>query len=90
MEEKKCTQDSIKRRLRRIEGQLKGIQRMLDKDACCVDVLIQISAVRAAIAKVGAMIIENHMKECLELSVRGDNEEETIENLMKIMSSYIK
>ena len=47
----------ISNRLKRIEGQVKGIQGMVEKDACCDDILIQISAVRSAINKVGSMMI---------------------------------
>ena len=46
----------ISNRLKRIEGQVKGIQGMVEKDACCDDILIQISAVRSAINKVGSMM----------------------------------
>lgn len=49
----------ISNRLKRIEGQVKGIQGMVENDACCDDILIQISAIRSAINKVGSMMIEH-------------------------------
>jgi len=50
----------ILNRLRRIEGQVKGIQGMVEKETCCTDVLVQISAIRSAINKVGVLMIENY------------------------------
>jgi len=88
--EKKESAENIQRRLRRIEGQLKGIQRILDQDACCMDVLVQISAVRAAISKVGVMIFENHSKKCLTEALLGENKEQKLEELISVLNSYIK
>lgn len=58
---------SIINRLRRIEGQVKGIQKMVEKDKVCGDILIQIAAARAALNKVGGIILEDHMKDCLRI-----------------------
>ena len=79
----------ILNRLRRIEGQVKGIQGMVEKETCCTDVLVQISAIRAAINKVGILMIENYAYNCLEL---GENveDEEKINELLKIMNKFIK
>lgn len=81
---------NIMNRLKRIEGQLKGIQRMMDNDACCVDVLIQVAAVKAAINKAGTLIFENHAKECLSASFDSKSKDEVIEELMKVLTSFIK
>lgn len=56
------TKNDIIKRLKRIEGQVKGIQRMIEKDECCSDILIQVAAVRAAMNKVGGLILENYSK----------------------------
>jgi len=87
---KKEMSENIQRRLRRIEGQLKGIQRMMDQDACCMDVLVQISAVRAAISKVGVMIVENHVKECLAEALTGDNKDKKLDQLVGVLTSFLK
>lgn len=81
---------NIMNRLKRIEGQLKGIQRMLDKDACCVDMLVQVAAVKAAVNKVGTLIFEHHAKECLNESLNSKSRDEVIEELMKVLTSFIK
>ncbi len=94
MEEQERTREeriaSIKRRLNRIEGQLKGIQRMVEQDTCCSDILIQVSAVRAAITKVGVLIMENHLKECVAEALTGENKEEKLEELVDVLSKFIK
>jgi len=81
---------NIVKRLRRIEGQLKGIQKMIESDACCVDILIQIAAVKAAVNKAGTLIFENHAKECLTNSIEGKSQEEVVKELMKILTSFIR
>ncbi|MEF9991016.1 MAG: metal-sensitive transcriptional regulator, partial [Peptostreptococcaceae bacterium] len=62
MEDKKLSnnndKEALQRRLKRIEGQVKGIQKMLEDERYCVDILIQISAIRSAINKVGTIILE--------------------------------
>ncbi|MDR0880570.1 MAG: metal-sensitive transcriptional regulator [Clostridioides sp.] len=97
MEEKKLSKrndkDMLIKRLNRIEGQVKGIQKMVDEDRYCVDLLTQISAVRSAINKVGTIILENHIKGCVTNSIRnGDCSEadETIEELMDIINKFSK
>ncbi|WP_302673960.1 metal-sensitive transcriptional regulator, partial [uncultured Clostridium sp.] len=64
--DEKLNKDIINR-LKRIEGQVKGIQGMVDKNVCCDDILIQVLAVRSAINKVGGMIIESYANNCLQL-----------------------
>lgn len=52
-------------RLRRVEGQVRGIQRMVDEDASCIDLLTQIGAARAALDAAGLALLEVHVRECL-------------------------
>ena len=80
---------SLAARLNRIEGQIRGIKSMIEKDAYCDDVLNQIAAVQAAMKSVGKLLLENHMKSCIVSRVQaGDTEvvDEflyTIEKLLK-------
>lgn len=76
-------------RLRRIEGQIKGIQGMVDKNVCCKDVLIQISAVRAATNKVGSMLIENYARNCLGIDY-DSKESEGLEEIIKTINTFMK
>ncbi len=55
----------LRARLRRIEGQVQGIQRMLDEDRACEDVLTQLLAVRAAVEQVCLMMTEHHLRDCV-------------------------
>ena len=59
------TKERIEGRLKRVAGQVTGIQRMVEEDRYCVDVLLQISAVRAALAKVSKMLLESHIQTCV-------------------------
>lgn len=84
-----CKQDVLKR-LRKIEGQVKGIQKMVENGKECSDLLIQVSAVRAAINKVGGIILENHSKECIVKALNKDNSENAINELVDTMVRFIK
>ena len=62
-------------RLRRIEGQVRGIQQMVEADRYCADVLTQISAVQAALRAVSRELMRNHLKHCATAAIRGTPEE---------------
>jgi DNA-binding FrmR family transcriptional regulator len=64
------------RRLKSIEGHVRGIQRMLEEEKYCIDVIGQIQAVQAALAKVSTMILEEHLNSCVITAVRGDDPDE--------------
>ncbi|KGG81499.1 hypothetical protein Y919_00615 [Caloranaerobacter azorensis H53214] len=89
MEIIKNTNDIIVR-LRRIEGQIKGIQRMVNEDKCCGDILIQIAAARSALNKVGGLILENYMKDCIKDYLDKNKGDEVIEELIDTMLKYTK
>jgi DNA-binding FrmR family transcriptional regulator len=78
------------RRLKKIEGQVKGIQKMIEDDRYCNDILIQIAAVRSAVNKVGGLILENHLKGCIKTSLANNPEEEVIDELINTMIKFIK
>lgn len=75
-------------RLKKIEGQVKGIQRMVDDGKCCEDIMIQISAIRAAINKVGGIILDTYIKECLITSLRNDDDK--INDIIDTIVKYVK
>lgn len=76
-------------RLRRVEGQVKGIQGMIDKDICCRDVLTQIAAIKAAINKVGILMIEDYAKNCMGIKEEDANYA-GLEQLIKTLNSFVK
>lgn len=59
------TKDALLKRLRRVEGQVRGVQRMVDEDRYCIDVLQQISAVQAALDKVALGLVDDHARHCV-------------------------
>jgi DNA-binding FrmR family transcriptional regulator len=60
-----ATKDQLRTRLRRIEGQVRGVEKMVEEDRYCVDVLTQISAVRAALDKVALGLLDGHARTCV-------------------------
>ena len=78
-------------RLRRIEGQIRGLQRMVDEGIPCPDILTQVAAVTAAIKKAGTVIVQAYMEECLEKSRREakTDQRETLKDFHKAISRYI-
>lgn len=88
-DESKKSKESITKRLNRIEGQVKGIQKMVEEDRYCVDVLVQIAAIRSAIDKVGSIILENHVRGCVANSIK-DNKEQTEVMVDELMDTILK
>ncbi|GGE34041.1 transcriptional regulator [Pullulanibacillus camelliae] len=77
-------------RLKRIEGQVRGLQKMVEDDRYCVDILIQLSAVQAALKKVGFSVMERHTKTCVAGAIREGNGEHHIDELLKVMQQFSK
>ena len=67
--------DAVQKRLRRIEGQVRGLQRMVDEDAYCIDVLTQISAATKALQAVALGLIETHLSHCVADAIAGGGEQ---------------
>jgi CsoR family transcriptional regulator, copper-sensing transcriptional repressor len=72
-------------RLKNVEGHIRGIERMLDEDAYCIDVIRQIQAAQAALNKISSMILEEHLNSCLITAVRGEDPSER-ERVLKEIS----
>ncbi len=80
-EEKKKLQN----RLKRIEGQIRGIENMVAEDRYCIDILTQISSVVSALDGVSMMILERHAKTCMKKSYENGREEEAVDELMRVI-----
>ncbi len=78
-------------RLRRIEGQLRGLQRMVEEGVPCADILTQVAAVTAATKKVGMVVVKTYMEECLDKTRRqsGAKTEGALKDFQKAVSRYI-
>ncbi|MBM7551278.1 metal-sensing transcriptional repressor [Thalassobacillus pellis] len=81
---------SLVNRLKRIEGQVRGIQKMVEEDRYCVDILVQISAIDKALNQVGFSLMERHTKHCVSHAIKAGNGNESIEELMKVMKQFAK
>ena len=81
---------NLLRRLRRIEGQIKGIQKMIENEKYCADVLVQIAAVRAALNKVGLIIFEDHTRGCVAEAIHTECGDKKIHELVDVLSKFIK
>ncbi|SHJ23722.1 metal-sensitive transcriptional regulator [Lutispora thermophila] len=83
-------QDILKR-LRKIEGQVKGIQKMVEEDKCCGDIMIQISAIRSAINKVGGIMLDGYVKECIPEAYKNSNSyDDKLNELIDTIVKYVK
>ena len=73
--------EALRTRLRRIEGQVRGLQRLIDEDTYCIDVLTQISAVNAGLKKVAVALLDDHMRHCVAetLASGGDADDKIAE-----------
>ncbi len=86
--EKKMKHEEANRRLKTVEGHLRGIQRMLDEDAYCIDVIRQIQAVQSALNKVSAMILEEHLNSCVTTAIQGEDPAERERVLKEITGVF--
>jgi DNA-binding FrmR family transcriptional regulator len=85
------TKTKVDARLRKILGQVGGVQRMVDEDRYCVDVLLQVAAARAALERVGQIILRSHVETCVTGAVASKNEREIrkkLDELMDVLSRF--
>jgi CsoR family transcriptional regulator, copper-sensing transcriptional repressor len=75
-------------RLRRIEGQVRGIQRMVDQDQYCVDILTQLNSVTAALKAVGMGLLDEHVRHCVKDSIDQGNSDEKVEELLAAVARF--
>ena len=78
-------------RLRRIEGQIRGLQRMVEEEVACADILTQVAAVTAAVKRVGTVVVKAYMEKCLDKThgKPGVRRAETLKDFQKAVSRYI-
>lgn len=77
-------------RLKKIEGQVRGLQRMIEEDRYCVDVLVQVAAVRAALNKVGMALFEGHARGCMQAAVRRGEGDQSVSELMEVLEKFVR
>jgi len=85
--------DRNQKRLRRIEGQIRGLQRMVEEDRYCADILTQISSVHEALRSVGRELVRNHLKHCAAAAIRSDEPESAermYDELVDMMFKHVR
>ena len=80
------TKSSCLKRLSRIEGQVRGLSRMLEEDRYCIDVVTQIAAVRAALRKVEEQVLRDHVGHCVEQAITSGNADEQRQKISELMA----
>lgn len=85
-----ATKDQLQKRLRRIEGQVRGVERMVDEDRYCIDVLTQISAVQAALDKVALGLLDDHARHCVVGGHAGGEPQEMTDELMAAVARLMR
>jgi DNA-binding FrmR family transcriptional regulator len=81
---------ALLKRLRRIEGQVRGVARMIESDRYCVDVVTQLTAVRAALDAVALQLLDDHTRGCVQSAVRSGHGSRAIGELMTVMRKFAR
>ena len=82
-------QSALVNQLKRIEGQVRGLQRMLEEDRYCIDILIQIQAARAALTNVGLTVLETHAKGCVVKAVQ-EGDAAVVDEMIEAVKKFIR
>jgi CsoR family transcriptional regulator, copper-sensing transcriptional repressor len=77
---------SLQRRLSRIEGQVRGVSKMVEDDRYCIDIVTQISAVRAALRRVEEEVLRDHVAHCVEHAISSGNKADQREKIAELMA----
>jgi CsoR family transcriptional regulator, copper-sensing transcriptional repressor len=84
-----ATKDQLQNRLRRIEGQVRGVQGMVEDDRYCIDVITQISAIQAALDKVALGLLDEHARHCV-MNAEGDEQADKSDELMAAVARLMR
>ncbi len=83
-----ANKEEVLSRLRKIEGQVRGVHRMIEQDAYCIDVLTQISAVVSGMEKVGMRLMSDHIRTCVRDAVRAEDTDTKIDELVRVVERF--
>ncbi|MCW2953485.1 MAG: hypothetical protein JWQ48_2655 [Conexibacter sp.] len=84
-----ATKDQLTKRLKRVEGQVRGVERMVDEDRYCIDVLTQISAIQAALDKVALGLLDQHARHCV-VGAEGADQVDRTDELMAAVGRLMR
>lgn len=77
--------DNLHNRLKRVDGQIKAIDRMIEQDVPCEDIIIQINAAKTALHKIGQVVLEGHLNHCVKDGIEHGDAEKTIADFAKAL-----
>ena len=80
----------LQTRLRRIEGQVRGVARMIDEDKYCVDVVTQVAAIQAALDKVSLGLLDGHIRGCVREEIEAGGGEAKVDELLQVMDRVLR
>ena len=80
--------DNLHNRLKRVDGQIKAIDRMIEQDVPCEDILIQINAAKTALHKIGQVVLEGHLNHCVKDGIEHGDAEKTIADFAKALEYF--
>ena len=86
----KSHKELVQARLKRIEGQIRGVQRMVDEDRYCIDVITQVSAAKAALNAVALELLQDHTQHCVVEAIRSGDGTEKIRELNDAVERLVK
>lgn len=76
--------DALRKRLNRIEGQVRGLEKMIDEGRYCIDIITQSSAVRSALKSVEDVLLESHLSGCVVEQIKSGKEKKAVEEILKV------
>ncbi len=82
--------DALLRRLRRMEGQVRGLQQMVEDDRYCLDVVQQINALSAAAREVALIVLEDHLRGCLTGAIKDDDGDAAIKEMVTVLGKALR
>ena len=86
---RKCMDmDNLHNRLKRVDGQIKAIDRMIEQDVPCEDIIIQINAAKTALHKIGQVVLEGHLNHCVKDGIEHGDAEKTIADFAKALEYF--
>ena len=84
------TKEAVARRLNRIEGQVRGLARMVEEDRYCIDIITQITAVRAALRRVEEEILHDHVSHCVEHAIASGDKDDQRRKITELMEVFAR
>jgi len=79
---------ALVQRLRKVEGQVRGVARMVEEDRYCVDILVQVAAIRSALRAVGQNLLDSHVRHCVAAALQRGDGEASIQELCDVIAQF--